>query len=62
MTPEAIVEQVNSDVADALADTELRRRFEAQGVNLTSSSSRAFDEQMQADSRRYSELVAANPG
>ena len=61
-TPKAIVDQVNADVADALADDDLRKRFEGQGVNLVSSSSRAFDDQMQADAKRYSELVTANPG
>lgn len=61
-TPKAIVEKVDSDVVDALADIELRKRFEPQGVVLTSTTPRAFDEQMQADAKRYSELIAANPG
>ena len=61
-TPKAVVEKVDADVGDAVADSELRRRFEPQGVVLTSSTPRAFDEQMQADAKRYGALIAANPG
>lgn len=61
-TPKAIVEKIDSDVADVLADSELQKRFEPQAVVLTSTTPRAFDEQMQADAKRYSDLIASNPG
>lgn len=61
-TPKAVVGKVDSDVVDVLADAELRKRFEPQAVVLTSTTPRAFDEQLQADAKRYSELIASNPG
>jgi tripartite-type tricarboxylate transporter receptor subunit TctC len=61
-TPQAVIDKVNADVVEALSDAELRKRFEPQGVVITTSSPAAFNAQIQDDTKRYSELIASNPG
>jgi tripartite-type tricarboxylate transporter receptor subunit TctC len=61
-TPANIVQKIDADVIEALADAELRKKFEPQGVVIAPSSPTAFAEQMRDDAKRYGELIAANPG
>jgi tripartite-type tricarboxylate transporter receptor subunit TctC len=61
-TPQSVIGKVDADVREALADAELRKKFEPQGVVITSSSPAAFNAQIQDDAKRYGELIAANPG
>jgi tripartite-type tricarboxylate transporter receptor subunit TctC len=61
-TPRSIIEKVQADVAEALADAELKKKFEPQGIVITSSSQAEFNAQMQEDAKRYGELITANPG
>ena len=61
-TPRAVIDKVNADVAEALADPDLKKKFEPQGVVITSSSPAAFSAQIQQDAKLYGELIASNPG
>ncbi len=61
-TPQSVIDKVDADVREALADAELRKKFEPQGVVISSSSPTAFSAQIQDDAKRYGELIAANPG
>lgn len=61
-TPKTVMDKLNADVAEVLADADLKKKFEPQGVVITSSSLAAFNTQIQEDTKRYGELIAANPG
>lgn len=61
-TPRAVIDKVNADVAETLADPDLRKKFEPQGVVVTSSSPAAFSAQIQQDAKLYGDLIATNPG
>ena len=61
-TPRDIIQKIDADVIEALADAELRKKFEPQGVVIAPSSPAAFAAQMREDAKRYGELITANPG
>jgi tripartite-type tricarboxylate transporter receptor subunit TctC len=60
-TPANIVQKLDADIAAALADAELRQKFEPQGVVIAPSSPTPFAAQMRDDAKRFGELIAGNP-
>jgi tripartite-type tricarboxylate transporter receptor subunit TctC len=55
-TPEAIVNKVSQDVAEALRAPDMKARFDPQGVELVSSTSAKFEEVVRTDTERYGKL------
>lgn len=61
-TPKPIVSQIAKDVAELLVDPALMKQYAAQGVDLTSSTPDAFENELRSDADRYGKLVAAVAG
>lgn len=58
-TPTAIVERLNAECRKALAAPEVKARFAAQGVETVGSSVEAFAALIQAETRKWIEIVKA---
>jgi tripartite-type tricarboxylate transporter receptor subunit TctC len=61
-TPANIIQKLDADIVAALADADLKQKFEPQGVVIAPSSPAAFGAQMREDAKRYGEMIAGNPG
>lgn len=55
-TPNSIVSKVGKDIAEIVEANEMKARFEAQGVNLMSSTPQAFDSILRSDAERFGKL------
>jgi tripartite-type tricarboxylate transporter receptor subunit TctC len=58
-TPRAHIDRLNKELREILAQPEVARAFETQGMTPEHSTPEAFRELMAADSRRWSELIRA---
>jgi tripartite-type tricarboxylate transporter receptor subunit TctC len=56
-TPKAIVDQVNADVAKAVADPEVRERFAAFGYEAWPLTPAETAAAMEADTKRYADII-----
>jgi tripartite-type tricarboxylate transporter receptor subunit TctC len=54
--PNSIVSKVGEDIAEIVEASEMKARFEAQGVNLMSSTPQAFDSILHSDAARFGKL------
>ncbi|HLM42017.1 MAG TPA: hypothetical protein VK434_20765, partial [Microvirga sp.] len=55
-TPGSIVSKVGKHIAEIVEGNEMKVRFEAQGVNLVSSTPQAFDSILRSDAERFGKL------
>ena len=55
-TPGSIVSEVGKHIAEIVEANEMKVRFEAQGVNLVSSTPQAFDSILRSDAERFGRL------
>ena len=55
-TPVSIVRKVGKHIAEIVEANEMNLRFEAQGVNLASSTPQAFDSILRNDAERFGKL------
>lgn len=58
-TPATIVTKVSRDIAQALAEPDIKQRFQAQGVDLKSSAPEQFEAALKSDTDRYGKLFKA---
>jgi tripartite-type tricarboxylate transporter receptor subunit TctC len=58
-TPKSIVAKVSQDIAQALAQPDMKQRFLAQGVDLKSSAPDQFEAALKSDTERYGKLFKA---
>jgi tripartite-type tricarboxylate transporter receptor subunit TctC len=56
-TPKAIVAKVSQDLAQVLAQPDVKARFAAQGVELVSSAPDKFDAVLRSDAERFGKIV-----
>ena len=61
-TPKPIVAKVGKDIAEIVSATDMKARFEAQGVYLVSSSPQEFDRVLRSDAERFGKLYQKTPG
>jgi tripartite-type tricarboxylate transporter receptor subunit TctC len=61
-TPKPIVAKVSADVAEALAQPDMKARFAPQGVELVSSPPERFDAVLRSDTDRFGKLYAKTGG
>jgi tripartite-type tricarboxylate transporter receptor subunit TctC len=61
-TSASIIQKLDADIAAALSDAELKRKFEPQGVVIAPTTPAAFGAQMREDAKRYGEMITGNPG
>jgi tripartite-type tricarboxylate transporter receptor subunit TctC len=59
-TPDSIVNRLNSEINKALADTELRERLTAQGLDVVGGSIQQFADFVRVDTERWREAVTAS--
>lgn len=56
-TPRAIIDKASREIAQVLAATDVKARFEPQGVELASSTPDKFDAVLRSDAERYGKLI-----
>ena len=56
-TPAAIVQKLNTEIAAALKDPEVKARLEASGAEAVGSSSARFGEVIRAELKRWAPIV-----
>jgi tripartite-type tricarboxylate transporter receptor subunit TctC len=61
-TPKPIVAKVSADVAEALAQPDMKARFAPQGVELVSTPPERFDAVLRSDTERFGKLYAKTGG
>ncbi|MCU0775862.1 MAG: tripartite tricarboxylate transporter substrate binding protein [Ideonella sp.] len=58
-TPAPVIERLNRELRDILARPDVKTAFETQGMQPTHSTPDAFRRRIEADARRWAELIAA---
>jgi tripartite-type tricarboxylate transporter receptor subunit TctC len=58
-TPPAVVERLNRELKEILSRPDVRTAFETQGMLPTHSTPQAFRQRLEADARRWAELIKA---
>ena len=58
-TPHSVVDRLSSEVKKAVADPKLKDRLTEQGLDVFGSSSEEMLALMRADTRKWSEVIAA---
>ena len=61
-TPKPIIDKVSADVAEALAQPDMKGRFAPQGVELVSSSPDRFNAVLRGDTERFGKLYSKTGG
>jgi tripartite-type tricarboxylate transporter receptor subunit TctC len=61
-TPKPIVAKVSADVAEALAQPDMKARFAPQGVELVSTPPERFDAVLRSDTERFGKLYSKTGG